>query len=63
MARTVYCPKCEADISGSHEPAEPDVGIINGGWYCEDCDEFVAEQDVHADDERPDFLIPDEQPF
>ena len=32
------CPKCDADISDSHQDAEPDVGIMGAGWYCDACD-------------------------
>lgn len=42
------CPKCGEDISDSHEPDEPSVGIV-GGWYGEACDHGVAEWEVdHA---------------
>lgn len=32
------CPKCDADISDSYQEAEPDVGIMGSGWYCDACD-------------------------
>lgn len=32
------CPKCDADISDSFQEAEPDVGIMGGGWFCDACD-------------------------
>lgn len=31
-----HCPKCDADISDSYQPDEPDVGIC-AGWYCDNC--------------------------
>ena len=34
----MHCPKCDADISDSYQDAEPDVGIMSGGYYCEACD-------------------------
>lgn len=38
------CPQCDRDITDSHEQAEPDVGIEQGGWYCSACDLFVADE-------------------
>lgn len=46
--RSRYCPKCDADISDSYQADEPDVGIV-GGWYCEACDEPVANEDDQDD--------------
>ncbi len=43
------CPKCDIDISDTYQGAEPDVGIMSGGWYCDACDLAVA------DDEREYF--------
>ena len=40
---TVLCPKCEADISESFEPADLSVGIMSGGYYCDACDLPVDE--------------------
>src|SRR4051812_2264486 len=40
---TKHCPKCDADISETYQPAEPDVGIMSGGWYCDPCDLAVEE--------------------
>ena len=34
----IRCPKCSADISETYEPADPSVGIMSGGWYCDTCD-------------------------
>jgi hypothetical protein len=51
--RTVECPKCGEDISDSYQPAEPDVGIMMGGWYCDKCDLAVGDEDgpePHDDD-------------
>ncbi len=41
MAEQMNCPKCDADISESWQPDEPDVGI-SSGWYCDACDLAVA---------------------
>ena len=52
MARSIECPKCNADISDSYQPAEPDVGI-GAGWYCDACDLAVSDEDgyeAHDDD-------------
>ena len=38
------CPKCDADISDTHEPDDPSVGIT-GGYYCDACDLAVGEDD------------------
>lgn len=49
MAKYVECPKCGADISGTYEPEDRSVGIMNGGWYCEPCDVFVDEAEYDED--------------
>jgi hypothetical protein len=49
----MHCPKCDADISDSYQVAEPDVGIMSGGWYCDACDIVVGDEDgpePHDDD-------------
>lgn len=43
----MHCPKCDAEME--RQEAEPDVGILAGGWFCHECSEFVPEWDV--DDE------------
>jgi hypothetical protein len=43
--RTCECPKCGKDISDSYEPADESVGIMAGGWYCDECEEFVINED------------------
>jgi len=48
MARTRECPKCGEDITDTYESAEPDVGIMTAGWYCDKCEVFV--QDEGEDD-------------
>lgn len=55
MPRLRNCPKCEADISGTYQEAEPDVGIMCGGWYCETCDIIVEEEDDDAGDHLVDL--------
>lgn len=44
MPRTIECPNCGEDISHTYQPAEPDVGIMTSGWYCEACDLIVDEE-------------------
>lgn len=46
---TVRCPKCDADLEV--QEAEPDVGIMTAGAYCDACD-LVAdvEHESHEDD-------------
>lgn len=44
------CPKCDADVDGSYQPAEFDVGIMNSGWYCDACDLFIEDDDDGSDD-------------
>lgn len=34
----MHCPKCDADISDSHQEADPSVGIMGAGWFCDACD-------------------------
>ena len=45
----VRCPKCDTDISDTFEPADPSVGILTGGWYCDACDTSIAEHEVERD--------------
>jgi hypothetical protein len=49
--RNKECPKCGEDISDSYEGHDPSVGIMCGGWFCEVCDLFVAEEDEQFYDE------------
>ena len=46
------CPKCDADISDTHQEYDPDVGIMRGGWYCEACDVFVGDDEMDFDHEH-----------
>ena len=39
------CPKCDADISETYEPADFSVGIMSGGYFCDACDLAVGEDD------------------
>lgn len=48
----MYCSKCEVDISDSYEEADYDCGILSGGWYCDDCDEFYSDTDYEEDCEE-----------
>lgn len=41
-----HCPKCDADISDTYEGADPSVGIMCGGYYCDACDTAVSEYDA-----------------
>lgn len=43
------CPKCDADISDTHEGADPDTGVMSGGWYCDACDLAIADWEVGDD--------------
>lgn len=43
---TVHCPKCSADIDDTYEGADPSVGMMTGGYYCQDCDVSVADWEV-----------------
>lgn len=49
MSRFKECPKCGEDISESFEDADPSVGIMSGGWYCDACEEFFVEEDYYDD--------------
>lgn len=44
MARKFNCPKCGADITDTFEETDPETGI-DGGYYCEVCDEGFAYED------------------
>ena len=52
MARMCECPNCGEDISDSYQGYDPSVGIMAGGWYCDECDIAVSEED---DDNDPSF--------
>jgi len=53
MARMCECPKCGEDITDSYEGAEPDVGIMTAGWYCDKCEVFVPyDPDEDYDEDR-----------
>lgn len=47
--RIIECLKCGADISDTYQSAEPDVGIMGSGWYCEACDLVVEDDDDDSD--------------
>lgn len=58
----VHCPKCDADISDTYEGADPSVGIMCGGYYCDVCDLSVGDHEVEreplADDVTISFVDP-----
>ncbi len=39
----MHCPKCDANVSETYQGAEPDVGIMSGGYYCDTCDLAIEE--------------------
>jgi hypothetical protein len=53
MSRTKHCPVCDADITDTYEPAEPDVGILSGGWHCDICDKSFEDHDNDDNHESP----------
>jgi hypothetical protein len=44
MGKYKYCPKCDADIAESYEPADPSVGIEFSTWHCEECDLVIEDE-------------------
>lgn len=54
---TVHCPKCSADIDDTYEGADPSVGMMTGGYYCQDCDVSVADWEVSREP------LPDDVPI
>lgn len=57
---TINCPKCDADVTDSYEPADYDCGI-NPGWYCDACDLGIGEHEIpreHLEDDVPIFGTP-----
>ena len=46
----VYCPKCDRDITDTHEDEDPSVGIV-GGWYCDACDIGVTDWEMDQNNE------------
>ena len=51
------CPKCDADIRDTYEGADPSVGIMSAGWYCDACDAAYCEHDF------PREPLPDDVPI
>lgn len=49
--RIAACPMCGIDISDTYQGAEPDVGIMTGGWYCDACNFAVMDEDGPDDPE------------
>jgi hypothetical protein len=47
------CPKCDADVSDSYQGAEPDVGIMSGGYYCDACGLSIDDDHEPHDDDVP----------
>ena len=45
---TINCPKCDADVSDTYEPADYECGI-NPGWYCGACDLGVGEHEIERE--------------
>ena len=45
------CPKCNADISETYEPAYFSVGIMAGGYFCDACDLSVGEEDYEPQED------------
>jgi hypothetical protein len=41
-----FCPHCEANISDTYEPADPEAGMPNGEWWCEECQMAVYDDDA-----------------
>lgn len=44
----INCPKCDADITETHEPDDSSVGIV-GGWFCDACDLAVGEHEIERE--------------
>jgi hypothetical protein len=44
------CPKCDADVSETYEGADPSVGIMSAGYFCEACDLGIAADDYEPSD-------------
>ncbi len=42
------CPKCGKPME--YQPAEPDVGILTGCWFCTVCEVDVPEWEYDCDD-------------
>lgn len=51
MSKIQECPKCGTDISDTYETADPEVGIMGAGYFCEACDLFVEVDDDRFDDD------------
>lgn len=45
-----HCPKCDANISDSYQPAEPDVGIPTTSWHCDICNLTIYDDSDGSDD-------------
>lgn len=44
MSKLKECPNCGGDISDTYQSADPDTGIMSGGWFCDPCDLFVEDE-------------------
>jgi len=53
----VDCPKCGVDISDTYEGADPSVGIMCGGYYCDACDHPVGDCEIEREP------LPDDVPI
>lgn len=53
----VHCPKCDADISDTYEGADPSVGMMTGGYYCDACDHAVADWEAEPEPLSDDISI------
>ena len=59
---TIHCPKCDADVSDSYEPADPSVGIMCGGWYCGACDLPVDGEHESSEGDAPISFVEPREP-
>jgi len=43
------CPKCDKRME--HEEYDPSVGVMQGGWFCDARDVFIADGEVDNSDD------------
>lgn len=40
---SIKCPYCEKELE--YQEYDPSVGLMNSGWYCDECECWIPEED------------------
>lgn len=49
------CPKCDQEMH--YEPCDPSVGIMRGGYSCDECDVFIGDDEIDSESDFMDDAI------